>query len=373
MSPLVRLVSGGYTRLLRPVLFRAHRGDPEKIHEQMIRTLAEPLPQRTARMVVSALAGEHGRPTTVAGVDFPNRVGLAAGMDKDGFAVKAWSGLGFGFAELGTVTGRPQPGNDRPRVFRLQASKALINRMGFNNLGAQALAARLGAAGVLRGNGAVGIPLGISIGKTKAVPLDGAVEDYLLSLTAIAPYADYVAVNVSSPNTPGLRDLQQRTWLAELAHELTSLAANLAVRYQTTPVPLFVKVAPDLSWAELDELLLACETTGIAGIVAVNTTRSRTGLKRADQARSGEDGGLSGRPLTRRAREVVGYITAHTELPVIGCGGVMTPDDAAALFDLGASLVQLYTGFVYSGPALAIRINRADEQRGALWDGGSRR
>ncbi|MDR1834093.1 MAG: quinone-dependent dihydroorotate dehydrogenase [Propionibacteriaceae bacterium] len=368
----VKLVSGGYTRLLRPVLFRSHHGDPEAIHEQMIALLAAVGSNPLAQRALGLLIPRAGRAVNVAGIDFPNRVGLAAGMDKDGLAARAWAGLGFGFAELGTVTGRAQPGNDKPRVFRLPASKALINRMGFNNEGAAALAARLAALGVERGNGRLGIPIGISIGKTKAVPLADAVDDYLASLNAVAPHADYVAVNVSSPNTPGLRKLQDGRAVEELLGELCSRAGNLAVRYRGAPVPIFLKVAPDIEWPDLDGLLLAAENAGAAGFIATNTTLRRRGLKGRDAAKAGEDGGLSGRPLTRLAREVVGYITAHTALPVIASGGIMRPEDAMAMFDLGARLVQLYTGFVYSGPALAANINAWDLAREPLWDGGRR-
>ncbi|MDR3069564.1 MAG: quinone-dependent dihydroorotate dehydrogenase [Propionibacteriaceae bacterium] len=366
MSIRTKVVSGGYTRLLRPILFRSFHGDPEMIHEQMIRVLAAPAFSAVARTALKFLISPQGRPTTVAGIDFPNRVGLAAGMDKDGHAVKAWAPLGFGFAEVGTVTGQAQKGNDRPRVFRLPSSKALINRMGFNNDGAAALAKTLAAAGVYRGNNAAGIPIGISIGKTKKVPLEAAIEDYLSALTAVVPHADYVAINVSSPNTPNLRKLQSESALAELATELTTLAANLGVRHRVNPVPLFVKIAPDLNWPAIDAILTTCETTGISGVIATNTTLSRDGIKRFERPVAAQTGGLSGRPLARRAREVVGYVTAHTSLPVIGCGGVMTPNDALALFDVGASLVQLYTGFIYSGPALAVKINAFDLHRTGL-------
>ncbi|MFT4215656.1 MAG: quinone-dependent dihydroorotate dehydrogenase [Micropruina sp.] len=349
MNPRVSLVDAGYRGVVRPLLFASHHGDPESVHEQMIGTLARF--SRSPGLVAAAklLAGSRGVPTTVAGIDFPGRVGLAAGMDKDGRAVLAWQALGFGFAELGTVTAQAQPGNDKPRVFRLRTSKALINRMGFNNAGAERLHRELSLLGVYRGNGGAGIPIGISIGKTKIVPVADAVDDYLASLDLVIPHADYVAINVSSPNTPGLRSLQDGGALLTLLKALVERAAGRA--------PLFVKIAPDLTEPQIDEVLAAATDAGVAGLIATNTTLSRDGIDPAEQSLAGEAGGLSGAPLTVRAREVVGYLVRHTDLPVIAAGGIMTADDASAMFDLGAPLVQLYTGFIYAGPALPARIN----------------
>ncbi len=349
MNPRVTLVGAGYRGVVRPLLFRSHHGDPEGVHEQMIGTLAR-LSRSPAFVTTTRLmAGSRGAPVTVAGIDFPGRVGLAAGMDKDGRAVLAWQAMGFGFAELGTVTAQAQPGNDRPRVFRLRKSKALINRMGFNNAGAARLHHELSLLGVYRNNDGAGIPIGISIGKTKIVAVEDAVDDYLTSLDLVIPHADYVAVNVSSPNTPGLRSLQDGGALLTLLKALVERAAGRA--------PLFVKIAPDLTEPQIDEVLAAATDAGVAGLIATNTTLSRDGLDPADQHLADQAGGLSGSPLSARAREVVGYLVAHTELPVIAAGGIMTPDDASAMFDLGAPLVQLYTGFVYAGPALAAQIN----------------
>ena len=350
----MNLVRDGYTRLLRPALFRAHHGDPEAIHEDMIAALAALAALPGARDLVARLTRTPSEPVTVAGITFPGRVGLAAGMDKDARAALAWQYLGFAFAELGTVTAHGQPGNDRPRVFRAAASNALVNRMGFNNAGSVAMANRLGVAGVVRGNRAAGIPLGISLGKTKATPLAEAVGDYLTSFDRLAPHADYIAVNVSSPNTPGLRSLQDGGALAELLKALTRRAAEQA---PGDPLPIFVKVAPDLTWAQLDEVLGAVADAEASGVIATNTTLGRAGLAAPDRALAQEAGGLSGAPLTARAREVVGYIAAHAGLPVIGSGGVRTADDASALLDAGADLVQLYTGFIYAGPALIAAIN----------------
>ncbi len=349
MNPRVSLVGAGYRGVVRPLLFRSHHGDPEGVHEQMIGTLARL--SRSPGFVSAArlLAGSRGAPVTVAGIDFPGRVGLAAGMDKDGRAVLAWQALGFGFAELGTVTAQAQPGNDKPRVFRLSKSRALINRMGFNNAGAARLHHELSLLGVYRNNDGAGIPIGISIGKTKIVPVEDAVDDYLTSLDLVIPHADYVAINVSSPNTPGLRSLQDGGALLTLLKALVERAAGRA--------PLFVKIAPDLTEPQIDEVLAAATDAGVAGLIATNTTLSRDGIDPAEQPLAGEAGGLSGAPLTVRAREVIGYLVSHTDLPVIAAGGIMTADDASAMFDLGAPLVQLYTGFVYAGPALPARIN----------------
>lgn len=352
------LLGFGYQKLLRPLLFAAYDGDPECIHERMIDVLAGVGSRPAARALTRLLADNLGRPTRVAGVAFPSRVGLAAGMDKDASAVLAWRGLGFGFAEVGTITGRGQPGNDRPRVFRLTDSQAIINRMGFNNPGAAVVAATLAARGVYRGNGAAGLPVGISIGKTKVVPVADAVADYLESFRLLAPHADYVAVNVSSPNTPGLRSLQDQGALAGLVQALVAQAA--AVAGEGVPVPIFVKLAPDLTDSQIDEVVGVCEDNGVSGLIATNTTLARDGLAAGDQHLADQAGGLSGAPLTRRALQVVSHIAASTELPVIGCGGIMTAADAASMFDAGAALVQLYTGFLYAGPALAASINTAD-------------
>jgi len=309
-----------------------------------------------ARAAVRALCVGPPAPVTVAGIEFPAVTGLAAGMDKNGVAVRAWGALGFGHVELGTVTAEAQPGNGRPRLFRLPGSGALVNRMGFNNDGAQALADRLHLAGVRRGNRAVGIPVGISLGKTKITPLAAATEDYLRSLRLLAGHADYVAVNVSSPNTAGLRSLQDGPALAELVGALVAEAVTLAGG--TPPVPIFVKVAPDLTDAALEDVLGVCAESGAAGLVATNTTLARDGLAARDQARAIEAGGLSGTPLTQRARAVVRFLAARTDLPIIGVGGIMTRDDGAAMLDAGARLLQIYTGFVYGGPGLVRALNQ---------------
>ncbi|QSB16971.1 quinone-dependent dihydroorotate dehydrogenase [Natronosporangium hydrolyticum] len=325
-----------FERVVRPMLFRIGDGDPEAAHDWTLRRLAG-LGRRPALLSLLRARYRVTAPATVFGVTFPNRVGLAAGLDKDGAALPAWPALGFGFVEVGTVTGRPQPGNDRPRLFRLPASGALLNRMGFNNRGAAALADRLA-----RPAARPGVPLGISLGKSKVTPLSHAVEDYVAAYQQLRDYGDYFAINVSSPNTPGLRTLQDRGYVAEL------LAALVGEK------PVLVKIAPDLTDQAIGELLAVCLERGAAGVIATNTTLERGGLDPADQGRAGEAGGLSGAPLAARAREVVGFVHRETggALPVIGVGGVTSPDDAARLRDAGADLIQLYTGFIYHGPGL---------------------
>lgn len=261
-------------------------------------------------------------------------------MDKNGVAVPAWQALGFGHVEVGTVTAVPQPGNSQPRLVRLSSSGALINRMGFNNDGAVALAQRLRTD---REQGLVGIPVGVSLGKSKITDVEFATQDYLASLAAVRDVADYIAVNVSSPNTPGLRSLQDAKPLREL---LTALVAS------ASGTPVLVKLAPDLSDAATDEALQVATDAGIVGIIASNTTLSRDLVHARDAARAQESGGLSGSPLTLRSRAMVARIVKTTDFPVIGVGGVMQVQDAAALLDVGAALVQVYTGLVYGGPSL---------------------
>jgi dihydroorotate dehydrogenase len=333
-----------YEHAVRPLLFRLGGGDAEAAHHTTTGALA-----RLAGMepAVAALRKVFGvdDPRTVFGVQFPSAVGLAAGMDKDGLALKAWPGLGFGFVEVGTVTRHAQPGNPQPRLFRLRDSGAIINRMGFNNAGADALAARLEALGP------IGVPLGISIGKSKVTPVEQAVEDYVHSMRALRRYADYVAINVSSPNTPGLRGLQDRAALDELV---------AAVRAEAGRTPLLVKIAPDLTDEAIGEVLQVCADHRLAGLIATNTTIGRNGLAPRDVATGQEAGGLSGRPLTERSREIVAFVHRQAPaLPIIGVGGISTVDDALRMLDAGASLIQLYTGFIYGGPPLVRGINRA--------------
>ncbi|MFC9691296.1 quinone-dependent dihydroorotate dehydrogenase [Kribbella sp. NPDC056951] len=340
-----------YRRFVRPVLYRLGKGDAEIAHEQTLHGL-----RRLGRVpgAVSALSRSYGAipagaARTVFGIRFPGPVGLAAGMDKNGIALPAWRALGFGFVEVGTVTAQPQPGNEKPRLFRLVEDEAVINRMGFNNLGSAALAERL------EGYGPLGYPLGVSIGKSKVTPLDKAVDDYVISLRRLYQYGDYFAVNVSSPNTPGLRALQDAGHLREL---LTALHLEAVVLGNGSSKPILVKIAPDLTPSAIDELLGVCTDVGVAGIIATNTTIGRVGVENHPLA--SEAGGLSGRPLTEIAAKTVAHIHAETggALPVIGVGGILDPDDAVRLLDAGASLVQVYSGLIYRGPGLIRSINR---------------
>jgi dihydroorotate dehydrogenase len=344
-----------YRHLLRPALFNVAGRDAEAIHERVLGMLARVsesprLTRGLARFAALAWPGDLGQPREVFGLRFPHPIGLAAGFDKNARAVPALAALGFGFIEIGTITHQAQPGNPRPRLFRLPSDEALINRMGFNNDGADAIAKRLAR------QPEVTVPLGISLGKSKVTPLEDAVSDYLASLDRLYPWADYFAVNVSSPNTPGLRALQERDRLDAL---LTALLARLRERAQMEHErikPLLVKVAPDLDETALDELVEVCLAHEASGLIAVNTTVSRDGLSAVVPATlRDEPGGLSGRPLHARAVEVVRLLAKRTEgrLPIIGCGGVFTVDDAQRLLDSGASLLQLYTSFIYEGPGIA--------------------
>lgn len=338
-----------FDRIIRPALYRLAKSDPERVHERTVAALSAA--SRSPRLL-RLLHGHYGTdaPRTVFGTHFPGPVGLAAGMDKDGTALHTWPALGFGFVEVGTVTRYPQPGNPKPRLFHLPHSDAVINRMGFNNCGADALAAQLAT------HGKPDVPLGVSIGKSKATRLDDAVSDYQHSMRALEGYADYFAVNVSSPNTPGLRSLQDRTALAELLGELRDLSTSLAEERGAAATPILVKLAPDLTEEALTELLEVCIRQGVAGLIATNTTLDRSRLEMTDAPH----GGLSGRPLTARAQEVVRFVRNQTAgaLPIIGVGGIMDADDAERMIDAGASLVQLYTGFALHGPAVVRSIGR---------------
>ena len=281
------------------------------------------------------------------GLRFPAPVGLAAGFDKSARAVPAWGALGFGFAEIGTVTALPQGGNPRPRLFRLPADEALVNRLGFNNAGAERVAERL--ARRRRGEPGWDVPIGVNIGKSRATPAVSAPQDYARSAEALWPYADYLVVNVSSPNTPGLRDLQ----------EVGALGAILAAVAAVAPRPLLVKIAPDLAPDDVDAVVDLALERGLAGVVVSNTTVAREGL-RSPARLAAEAGGLSGRPLRGPSTALVRRVAARAagRLTVVGVGGVFTADDAWEKLAAGASLVQVYTGFVYGGPRTAWRINR---------------
>ena len=295
-------------------------------------------------------------PVEAMGIRFPNRLGLAAGFDKNAVGIDGLAALGFGHVEIGTVTGEPQPGNPTPRLFRLPADGAVVNRMGFNNHGAEVVARRLAARAGARGV-RPGPVLGVNIGKTKVVPEEEAVGDYEKSAGLLAPYADYLVVNVSSPNTPGLRDLQA----VEKLEPLLRAVRRRADEVTTDRVPLLVKIAPDLS--DDDVLAVAELATGLGldGIIATNTTISRAGLATpAAEVEAIGAGGLSGRPLTERSLEVLRLLRGRVgdRLTLVGVGGITTCDDACARIDAGATLVQGYTAFVYEGPLWPARIVR---------------
>ena len=337
-----------YRRLVRPLLFRL---DPDSAHRTAmaglasgVRLLRTPRSARDPRLAQRLL-----------GLEMPNPVGLAAGFDKRGTATAAWPRLGFGFAEIGSVTAYPQSGNPRPRMFRLPADRALINRMGFNNDGAARTAGRLLVA---KRRGRLGdIPLGINLGKSKITPPEEAPGDYVAALEALWPIADYVVVNVSSPNTPGLRDLQESSALAQILTGLAGVNRRLSAIHDRPERPLLVKVAPDLHDAQVDAVTDLALAHGLAGMVVSNTTVGRDGLRSAP-ALLAEAGGLSGRPVEARSTELVRRVhrRAAGRLTVIGVGGIFSAEDAWRKITAGASLVQLYTGLVYEGPRLPARI-----------------
>ncbi len=331
-----------YQQVLRPLLFLA---DAEAIHHLAMDALAwtGPLLQKFA------VAPDPRLERTVFGLRFPNPVGLAAGFDKNGVALPAWQGLGFGFAEIGTVTARAQPGNPKPRIFRVPEAQALINRLGFNNDGCDVVAARLQR---LRQSGRwPAIPVGINLGKSKVTPLQEATADYLLSFERLQQFGDYFVLNVSSPNTPGLRSLQDRPALDELFGHIQ--------RRNGAAKPLLVKIAPDLEWPAIEEIIALVEEHKLAGIIATNTTIDHSSIP----AERRQQGGLSGSPLRQRATDVVRFIAERSKAPVIAVGGIMDADAAMEKFDAGAALVQLYTGYIYEGPALVRQICRALLQR----------
>jgi dihydroorotate dehydrogenase subfamily 2 len=302
------------------------------------------------RALLRRLFAVPSRPVQAFGLTFTNPIGLAAGYDKDALGWRGLAALGFGHIEVGTVTPQPQPGNPRPRLFRLVDERAVINRMGFPGLGAEFVARQLS------GPRPPGLVLGVNLGKNQDTPLEDAARDYLSLLQTFAPLADYLAINISSPNTPGLRRLQAHDALQEL---LSALAVQRRTESQRLgrAVPLLVKLAPDLSDTELDDALDAILNTGMDGVIATNTTLGRDGLY---SALAGETGGLSGAPLRQLSTEMVRKIATRTQgkLPVIGVGGIASAQDAREKLEAGACLVQLYTGLIYEGPALVMRILR---------------
>lgn len=348
-----------YEQLVRPWFFRR---DSEHAHELGVRAMAtlgaiNPLCRWLERQ--SRAGGAAFEPVRAFGLQFPNAVGLAAGFDKNAQAWPAAAALGFGHVEIGTVTALAQDGNPKPRMFRYPDQEAVINRMGFNNQGAQAIADRLArqpAPGRRR------IPLGVNLGKSKVTEIEKAPEDYLSSFRLLRRHADYLVLNVSSPNTPNLRQLQDEARLRELLAAVTS--ANREQDVQTgRRVPVLLKIAPDLTWPQIDAVLGVIAEYGLEGIIATNTTLARPGFfATVDQA-----GGLSGAPLRRRSTEIVNYIARQTSgrLPIIAVGGITDVPSAAEKLDAGATLVQIYTGMIYRGPFFAAEVARglADHQR----------
>lgn len=334
-----------YKRVIRPILFLF---DPEWVHYfsfAAIRVLHRiPFMGGLVRKLYSSKKPSLQK--EVFGIHFPNPVGLAAGFDKDAKLFRELSNFGFGFIEIGTVTPKPQGGNPKPRLFRLKKDKGIINRMGFNNEGVEAAAKRL------KRN--KNIIIGGNIGKNKTTPNNNAQEDYLICFDVLFDVVDYFVVNVSSPNTPNLRDLQEK-------EPLTALLNTLQKQNNSKPKrkPILLKIAPDLSDTQLSDIIDIVQVTKIDGVIATNTTLSRDGLK-SNETLTSQSGGLSGKPLTKRSTEVIRYLHTHSKgaFPIVGVGGIHTPSDAKEKLDAGASLIQLYTGFVYEGPALVCNINK---------------
>jgi dihydroorotate dehydrogenase len=327
--------------LARPFLFGL---DPEEAHDLTLAALAAI--QRTPLLALVARPCVRD-PVRIAGLAFPNRVGLAAGLDKNGRCIDGLAAFGFGFIEVGTVTPKPQPGNAKPRMFRIPQAQALVNRLGFNNAGLEALVANVRRS-AFRARGGI---LGINIGKNAATPIERAVEDYLAGLEAVYPHADYVTVNISSPNTANLRTLQSGEALDALLGALRQRRAALAALHGRD-VPTFVKIAPDLDDAQIAAIARALKAHGVHGVIATNTTLDREAVR--DLPHAEEAGGLSGAPLRARADRVVRALRAALgpAFPIIGVGGILSGDDARAKIEAGADLVQLYTGLIYRGPEL---------------------
>lgn len=324
-----------YTRLIRPIFFAL---DAEEAHDAVISLLATGSQYPgLIRMTAGKAVPKSTR--AVAGIEFPNPVGLAAGMDKNGIALLAWEALGFGFAEIGTVTALPQPGNPKPRLFRFPEQQALINRLGFNNEGAEAVSTRLEG---LRSEGRwPRIPIGLNIGKSKVTPAEKAHEDYLASFRRLHGLGDYFVINVSSPNTPGLRDLQSTEALGRIIRTLRDWEGSARL-------PLFVKVAPDLAEEDLVAIVQLAEAEQLSGLIATNTTLDHSAIPVGlDQT-----GGLSGAPVRPRSLAALRTIRRQTKLPVIACGGISDAETARERLEAGADLLQVYTSLIYQGPAL---------------------
>jgi dihydroorotate dehydrogenase len=349
-----------YQIAIRPLLFSGLKIDPEFLHQQTINTfqwLGEKSLSPGNRWMVNILENsfclrDSRLEQNLFGLNFLNPFGLAAGFDKDGKGASMWASMGFGFAELGTVTFHPQPGNSPPRLFRLIEDKAVLNRMGFNNGGANALAKRLEN---LQQASNYPVPIGINLGKSKICSLEEAPQDYLNSFRLLKNYGDYFVVNVSSPNTPGLRSLQDASMLSGILDVLQ--------QENHKQKPIFVKIAPDLEWEGITDIIDLAKIYNLAGIIATNTTISRNGLKTQVISQTGkspaeEAGGISGYPVRDRSTEVIRFIYHQTQgqIPIIGVGGIFTAEDAWEKITAGASLIQVYTGWIYQGPWMVKRI-----------------
>jgi dihydroorotate dehydrogenase len=334
--------------LLKPILFQF---DPEQVHDSVMKALRTSSMSKTMLEVIGQICKPHDERLKVKlwNLEFPNPVGLAAGFDKNALALPVWAALGFGFAEIGSVTAHGQTGNPKPRLFRLPEDNAIINRMGFNNDGAKVISARLELW--QHTHGKLKIPLGINLGKSKITPLEEAPQDYLFSLERLWEYGDYFVLNVSSPNTPNLRELQDKDKLEVLLETVMGFA-----NAQEIKKPVLLKVAPDLSFEQLDEIFLLLETHKVSGIIATNTTLARDGLKtQIEQA-----GGLSGVPLKQKSLEILKHLNTQLngKLPIISVGGISSGDDVQQRLDAGASLVQVYSGWIFEGPLMLKNIAR---------------
>lgn len=337
-----------YRWLIRPVLYRF---DPENVHEWISDRLVRH-ERWVARCRKLFCYDHHALRQKIWGLDFVNPVGLAAGFDKFARGVHVWPDLGFGFAEMGTVTALAQEGNPKPRLFRLTADRALINRFGFNNAGAEETAEVLNR----QMKAGVKIPIGINIGKSKVADLDNAADDYAASFSRLWPFAGYFVINVSSPNTPNLRQLQERQHLTDILTRLTEDNRRLGGK------PVLLKIAPDLSWSQIDDVITVARECKISGMVATNTTVDRTALR---SGFSEETGGLSGAPLRQRSTDIIRYLwrSVGRDMTIVGVGGIFNASDAYEKILAGASLIQVYTGFVYEGPFICRSINRGLVER----------
>ncbi|MBI4490825.1 MAG: quinone-dependent dihydroorotate dehydrogenase [Deltaproteobacteria bacterium] len=339
-----------YKKFVRPLLFLK---DPEKTHEQTLALLSR-LSFLKGSLEQLFVVRDSRLQVSVGPLTFANPVGLAAGFDKNATAIKTWPGFGFGFIEIGAITAHPQPGNPSPRLFRLPKDQALINRLGFNNEGAEAIGAKLES--LQKKRVLPKIPLGINIGRSKVVETKDAAADYLFTFERLYPFGDYFTLNISSPNTPNLRELQEKSLLKDLLEVIQEKNRELAGRLRAKEKPILVKIAPDMEFSQVDDIIEVVQSQKVAGIIATNATAF---LRENLATRIDEPGGLSGKPLRARATSFIRYIYKATQgrLPIIGSGGIFTAEHAYEKIAAGATAVQIYTGFVYEGPAAVKRIN----------------